>query len=219
MQQRWHEISFFHWRCEPALLQDRLPAPLAFDIFDGAAWISLTPFLLQGLRPPLVPRCLGLDFPETNLRTYVQGPRGPGVWFFSLDAARLSAVVGARTGYGLPYYRARMEVRITANEVRYISSRNGSANVHIHIEKGDRIFEPSPLDHFLTARFRLYSRLGSRLITAKVEHPPWLLNRARVLHFEEQLRRAANLPPEFPFALCHHSPGVDTRIGPPIPIS
>src|SRR5262245_20563323 len=71
MLQRWHEISFFHWSCEPSLLQSRLPLPLTIDTFDGKAWIGLTPFLLTGLRPPLFPHRLGLVFPEMNLRTYV----------------------------------------------------------------------------------------------------------------------------------------------------
>src|SRR4051812_24990704 len=101
MLQGWHNISFFHWSCDPKLIQSRLPAELEVDTFDGKAWISVTPFLLTGLRPPLVPRYLGQTFPETNFRTYVQGPKGPGIWFFSLDAARLNAVVGARTTYGL----------------------------------------------------------------------------------------------------------------------
>src|SRR5262249_11394138 len=83
MLQRWHEISFFHWSCDPALLQPRLPPGLRIDTYDGKAWISLTPFLLKGLRPPLFPPTLGLTFPEMNLRTYAVGTKGPGIWFFS----------------------------------------------------------------------------------------------------------------------------------------
>ena len=96
MLQRWHEISFFHWSCDPAVVQPRLPSGLQPDTFDGKGWVSLTPFLLTGLRPPLIPHALGLVFPEMNLRTYVMGPNGPGIWFFSLDAARIVAVLGAR---------------------------------------------------------------------------------------------------------------------------
>src|SRR5262249_5292507 len=106
MLQRWHEICFFHWSCDPQLLQPRLPPGLRLDTFDSKAWIGLTPFLLTGLRPPLFPQALGLAFPEMNLRTYVIGADGPGIWFFSLDAARFVAVLGARAMYGLPYYWA-----------------------------------------------------------------------------------------------------------------
>ena len=68
MQQRWHVISFFHWPCEADTIQTRLPNGLYVDTFDGAAWIGLTPFLLKGMRPPLIPATLGLSFPEINLR-------------------------------------------------------------------------------------------------------------------------------------------------------
>src|SRR2546430_4663808 len=125
MLQRWHEISFFHWSCDAALLRPRLPNRLQVDTYEGKAWISLTPFLLTGLRPPLFPRALGFVFPETNLRTYVIGPNGPGIWFFSLDAARLSAVVGARATFGLPYFWADMHVDISSAENFYFSNRGG----------------------------------------------------------------------------------------------
>jgi uncharacterized protein YqjF (DUF2071 family) len=112
-----------------------------------------------------------------------------------------------------------MEVRIMNREISYSSNRDGLARVAIRVEKGQPIIEPSPLDLFLTARFRLYSVRRSTLLTAKVAHPRWPLNSAQIAQFEEGLRRAANLPFEASPALCHHSDGVDTRIGPPIPVS
>src|SRR5437773_2762880 len=101
MLQRWQEIAFLHWSCDPDLLRSRLPRQLQADTFEGKAWVSLTPFLLTGMRPPLFPHRLGFAFPEMNLRTYVSGPNGPGIWFFSLDASQLLAVVGARASLNL----------------------------------------------------------------------------------------------------------------------
>jgi uncharacterized protein YqjF (DUF2071 family) len=213
--QRWHEISFFHWSCEPGVLQDRLPPGLIPDRFDGKAWISLTPFLLTGFRFPPFPHALGFNFPEMNLRTYVVGPEGPGIWFFSLDAASMLAVAGARMTYGLPYFSARMAVDIGSTENLYWSQRKSGARATIRIAKEARIADPSPLDVFLTARFRLYAKYGGRLITAEVAHAPWELNRVRVLQFEETVRRTMGV--EFPNRdfVCHHSPGVNARIGIP----
>jgi uncharacterized protein len=215
MLQRWHEISFFHWSCEPGLLQHRLPAGLEIDTFDGKAWISLTPFLLSGLRPPLVPHFLGMEFPEMNLRSYVNGPAGSAIWFFSLDAAKFLAVAGARITFGLPYFWSDMCVEIGDNENFYFSNRGGRAKARIRIAKEESITEQSDLDIFLTARFRLYSTYRGRLVTAEVEHQPWQLNRLRVLEFEENVRRTMGV--EFPGDdfLCHHSPGVESRIGVP----
>jgi hypothetical protein len=152
-----------------------------------------------------------------NLRTYVVGPQGPGIWFFSLDAASLFAVVGAWATYGLPYFSARMAVDIAETENSYWSRRASGANATIRIAKEARIAEQSPLDVFLTARFRLYSIYARRLITAEVAHPPWELNHVRILEFEETVRRVMGV--EFPGDqfLAHHSHGVDTKIGSPYP--
>jgi len=215
MLQRWHEISFFHWSCDPALLAPMLPEGLKVDTFDGKAWVSLTPFLLTGLRPPFVPHALGMAFPEMNLRTYVVGSRGPGIWFFSLDAARFVAVLGARATYGLPYFWSNMHVDIGAKANFYFCNRADRAKANIRIEKQERILDQTPLDVFLTARFRLYSTLRGHLMTACVSHAPWQLNRVRVTQLEETVRDAMGV--KFPSQdfFAHHSEGVDTKIGPP----
>jgi uncharacterized protein len=219
MLQRWHEISFLHWSCDAHHVQACLPAGLVPDLFDGKAWISMTPFLLKGLRPPLLPKWAGMDFPETNLRTYVIGAKGPGIWFFSLDAARVSAVVGARMTYGLPYYQARMQVGIGQFENTYASRRKTGIYTSIRIAKGAAIETQSSLDVFLTARFRLYSLWANRLTTAEVEHPPWPLRHAAVLQLEENLKLAMGV--DFPHEdfVVHQSAGVDTRIGRPVLVS
>ena len=215
MLQRWHEISFLHWSCDARYIAPLLPPGIAPDLFDGKAWISLTPFLLRGLRPPLLPEWLGMDFPEMNLRTYVIGSKGSGVWFFSLDAGKRSPVLGARTTYGLPYYFAKMTAQISKPENIYTARRNRKVHARIRVAKGPLIATQSALDVFLTARFRLYSIWARRLVSAKVEHPPWQLQHAKVLELVENVREAMHV--DFPNEdfLAHHSPGVDTNIGLP----
>jgi uncharacterized protein len=216
MLQRWHEISFLHWPCEPRHIQSRLPAGLIPDLFDGKAWISMTPFFLRGLRPPLLPEWAGMDFPETNLRTYVVGPKGPGIWFFSLEAGKLAPVLGARATFGLPYYRANMHVDIGESENAYSSRRDSGVYTRIRIAKGAAIETQSPLDVFLTARLRLYSVWARRLRTARVEHPPWQLRHGEILQLEENLRAAMGVAFEGDPLLVHQSVGIDTRVGFPV---
>ena len=63
-------------------------------------------------------------FPETNVRTYVVGPDGrEGLWFFSLDAARLGPVLVARSTYALPYIWSAMTVERDGSTIRYRSRR------------------------------------------------------------------------------------------------
>ena len=60
-------------------------------------------------------------FEELNVRTYVNLDGRPGVWFFSLDAASMLAVIGARLGIRLPYFRASMEMTSREGVIRYTS--------------------------------------------------------------------------------------------------
>ena len=57
-----------------------------------------------------------------NVRTYVRGSRRErGVWFFSLEANGLAAVLGTRVSYGLPYRCAEMRIRYGPDEIKYMS--------------------------------------------------------------------------------------------------
>jgi len=148
-----------------------------------------------------------------NLRTYVRGPSGPGIWFFSLDAAAVVAVVGARLSYGLPYYWSTMTIRTTGiNRIHYTSTRAGAA-ADITVDVGEAVAEPDDLTLFLTERYRLYTRFLGRLAMAPVEHEPWPLHRATLVGVEETVRQAAHLPNGGAPALVHYSPGVHVRIG------
>jgi uncharacterized protein YqjF (DUF2071 family) len=215
MFQAWRAISFVHWPYEPAVLQARLPDGLALDTFDGVGWVGLTPFELAGLRPPFLPAVPGLSrFPEMNLRTYVRGPAGPGIWFFSLDAASLPAVIGARLWYGLPYYWARMTLRRVGAVIEYTSTRAGG-RAAIAVAIGPPLTDAGPRARFLTERYRLYAAYRGRLVTAQVEHEPWPLHRGTLVCIAETVRRAAGLADQAAPMLVHYSPGVHARIGRP----
>ena len=215
MYQSWSNISFLHWQYDGDVLQSRIPDGLFIDKFQGAAWISLTPFLLEHLRMPLMPPLPWLSrFPEMNLRTYVNGPAGPGIWFFSLDADRLPAVVGARFSFGLPYHWADMQVVADGNRMHYYASRGGRARTNIEVETGPPFGNPDELATFLVARFRLYSMHRGRLISVPVEHKRWPLHHARILNMEQTVTDAARLHVHDQRLQVHFSPGVHVRVGP-----
>jgi uncharacterized protein YqjF (DUF2071 family) len=223
MLHHWRQLTFLHWRYPPATVQALLPPGLEVDTFDGDAWVGLIPFLMDGVRAPGVPALPWLSrFPETNVRTYVRGPDGrTGIWFFSLDATRLPAVVTARATYGLPYYWSAMAVREADAVLTYRSHRrwpgppgDRPADCAAAVRLGAGMdAEAGPLDYFLTARYRLYSTLAGRLIAADAEHPPWRLRRATVMHLRQSLIEAAGLPGPDGEPLVHASSGVRVRIG------
>src|SRR5262249_8618622 len=155
-------LTFLHWRYPPPAVQELLPPGIEVETCDGDAWVSLVPFLMDEVRAAGLPALPWLSrFPETNVRTYVRGPDGrAGIWFFSLDAARLPAGVAGRAGFGLAYRWSTMSVRHPADAVAYHSRRRwpGPAGAYCdaQVELGDPIAERDlgELDYFLTARFR-----------------------------------------------------------------
>jgi uncharacterized protein YqjF (DUF2071 family) len=218
MYQDWRRLTFLHWRCPADAVQALLPAGLRVQEFDGTAWIGLVPFLMDRVRAPGTPPLPGLSrFPETNVRTYVTGPDvAEGIWFFSLDAANLPAVLTGRWTYRLPYMWSSMSVETGPDRYRYRSARRWpgprAARCDAVIRRGAAV-TPGALEFFLTYRFRLYSILGGRLVSALAEHPPWPLYGGAVEALDETLIAAAGLPAPVGDPIVHTSPGVSVRIG------
>ena len=216
----WDELTFLHYSYPPAAVQALLPRGLTVETRQGKAWISLVPFFLRVGLPRLSSVPWFSRFAETNVRTYVRSEDGTsGIWFFSLDAARLGAVLVARATYRLPYFWSRMRTERSGSSVRYECRRRwpgprGATSV-VEVEVGER-FEPaelSELDHFLTARWALFSAPVAGLRHARASHDPWPLHRATVLRCDDELVTAAGLPDPVGPPLVHWSPSVEVRIG------
>lgn len=217
MHQRWEELTFLHWPYEPSAIRHLLPDTVELETYDGAAWIGLVPFRITHLRPPLIPSIPWIShFPETNVRTYVRGPSGKrGVWFFSLDADRLLAVMAARASFRLPYRWARMRVESQAESVSYESHRHlgfGKGGAHILVRPGARM-RAGNFDNFLTAQFCLYTAAAGKLLMADIEHAPWPLQSAAVLQLEEDLIQNSGVPKPHGDPVVHFSKRLDVRIG------
>jgi hypothetical protein len=127
----WQRISFLHWPVEPAVLARLLPDEVSVLTFDGAAWVSVTPFFIR-VRAPGLPALAGVTaFPETNVRTYVAGPGGrEGLWFLRLEVTHAWFVATLRA-LGLPYVRQRMTVDTDATSITYAARpRSGPGPSH-----------------------------------------------------------------------------------------
>jgi uncharacterized protein YqjF (DUF2071 family) len=111
-----------------------------------------------------------------------------------------------------------MTVERDGATVRYRSRRRWPgptpATSAITLEVGDPLApeQLDPFDHYLTARWQLYTTLGPVLARSNVEHEPWPLHRATVPELEGNLVTAAGLPEPLGEPVVHWSPGVRTRI-------
>ena len=223
MRQSWYDLTFIHWPYRAVDVQRVVPAELQIDTFAGNAWIGLVPFRVAGLTIPNAPPLPWLSsFPETNLRTYVIDKRGRrGVWFFSLDAARLAAVAGARFAYALPYHWANMEVICDGHQASYQSHRrqDPATATNIQVEIGELVVQQNELEVFLTARFRLFARRNSHLLRADVQHKQWRLHYASPLRLHQTLVRAAGLPEPRGEPLVHFARAIDVLVSRPLPLT
>jgi len=215
--QAWRSLTFLHWRYDAAAIARALPKGLTVDTFDGSAWVGLVPFVLEGLQPYGFPALPWIsEFAETNVRTYVQGPDGArGVWFFTLEADRLAAVMMARAWYHLPYRWADMNVKRTGLALEYSSRRKrsfGAGMSEIGIEIGD-VLDTTELDHFLTARFRLYTAAKGRIAYAQIEHDPWPLRGGKVTKLNETLIESCGLTGPEGEPMVHFSEGIKVKAG------
>ena len=184
--QTWMNLLFAHWSVAPEALRRVMPPQLSPDVRDGSAWIGVTPFRVEGFRmhgTPPVPWVSG--FCELNVRTYVTVDGKPGIYFFSLDAARWPAVVAARRSYRLPYFHARMSMDVAGGEVQYTSERRSRDGPPAAFAGRYRATGPpggypdGSLDRWFTERYCLYvvdSR--GRILRADIHHPPWPLQPA-----------------------------------------
>jgi len=217
----WHALTFLHWRVPVEALRPLVPEALEIDVFEGDAFIGLVPFTMTKVRPWWAPPWPGTnDFHETNVRTYVHHRgEGPGVWFFSLDAASWPAVMAARTIWRLPYHHARMTLEREGAGVRYASERRrppplpATCRVSCRPVGEPAASRPGTLEHFLAERYLLYTvGRGGALWRGAVHHAPYPLQRAELDECEETLIAAAGVrrPDEPP--LAHYASEVAVEI-------
>jgi uncharacterized protein YqjF (DUF2071 family) len=210
MRQNWRDLTYLHCRCEVDALKGLLPQELEVDAFDGSAWIGLVAFKVRDVRPPWGPSIPWISsFPETNVRTYVhQRGEKPGIWFFSLDAARWLACQFARLAFGLPYFHASMSVDYENGSISY-QSRRREAESYLIVQPGADLpaAEPGTLEFFLIERYLLYSCLRGKLVTGQVHHRPYPLRALSVDSCSETLLCSQNIPKSL-WDHCCYSSGV-----------
>jgi uncharacterized protein YqjF (DUF2071 family) len=230
--QSWRDLVFAHWAVAPDAVRALLPVGLELDTFEDGAWIGVVPFRISYIAPRGAPRRWHLAFPELNVRTYVTAEGKPGVWFFSLDAASLLAVIGARIGFHLPYFWARMglhaQVQGPVDEgsgwISFDSHRRQPSEVPgefiARYRPTGAVFQSrrGSLEEWLTARYCLYAadRKG-QLYRTEIHHAPWPLQVAEAdIAVNRMVGSAIDLsgPP-----LLHFARALDVLTWPPERVS
>lgn len=225
MNQDWRDLTYLHWAVEPELVADRMPPGVRPDELDGLTYVGLVLFRMVDAgfaRSTTVPY-FG-TFLETNVRLYSVDAEGRrGVVFLSLDTDRLAVVLAARAGFAVPYRWARMgyDQRLVGARTRHTYEARlrwpgVRARSRVAVDVGERR-EPTRLDEFVSARWRLHTRVLGRSLRVPNQHEQWPLHDAEVVDLDDELVASVGLPGLTDREPDHvaYSPGVHTIFGLP----
>lgn len=198
MGQSWERLAFLHWPVDPDTLSAVLPPGIAPDVFDGSAWVGVTPFEVRSFRLRGAPPLPAIStFPEINVRTYVTFGGKPGIWFLSLDTSNGLAVQAARRVYRLPYHQATQTVQVQGDSVDFSSRREDprAAFAARYRPAGPvREADPGSFEYFMAERYCLYTvNRHLQLLRADIHHRKWPLQPAEVDLRENSMARPYGL--------------------------
>ncbi|MDZ4817091.1 MAG: DUF2071 domain-containing protein [Verrucomicrobiota bacterium] len=212
----WVNMFFLHWAVDPKQLQPLIPLPL--DLYMGKAWVSVVAFEMKKLRLSGL-GALGeivckpaSDVHFLNLRTYVQGEKGGGIFFMKEWITSLLAVPLGPLLFGLPYQFAFAQRKLNRVTVQTPAQRvlqfAGRATTPLHKA------EQGSIEEFLLERYLAYTHLWGVTRFFRISHAPWEFNDARVILHRSDL--LGNFPCAGPPQLAHMTPGsFDVWMGPP----
>lgn len=205
--QTWEDVLFVHWRVEPRLLQSLLPQGLTIDCYEGHAWLSLVSYNIANFHFRLLPALPPFrSFPGFNVRTYVTAENVPGIYFFSLDAPYLLAVIGAKFATGLPYRLSKLRYKKEKNStVHFFSSYKDLRKeevFEITYKPTPYLYEapPDSIAYWLLERYRAYSLKKDQLLYVDIHHDQWKLSDVEVKIVKN------HLAPFLPKAIFTHEP-------------
>ncbi|HZW38648.1 MAG TPA: DUF2071 domain-containing protein [Ignavibacteriaceae bacterium] len=203
MYQKWRDLLFLHWEIDPAVIQMTLPKGLYVDTFDKKAYIGITPFFLEDVRPAMLPTILKINsFREVNVRTYVFNEEGvPGVWFYSLDADQWVAVEVAKLmqlNYKHSYIDA-VKGEISGSITYKVSRKNEPGYYDSYFEykiTGKEFFAiQGSLEFFLIERYLLYGETeNKKLFSIQVNHTAYPLCVTEIPSYDDSLIKLDGLP-------------------------
>jgi len=183
LQADWDNMVLIHYAFDPTELQPYVPFPL--DLHNGQAYVSLVSFELNRMRPNKTGAAgrflfqMLSDHLFLNVRTYVRGPEGPGIYFIREWINNpLSRLLGPRS-YGLPYHCTPMRRDTRPGGTMLIEVKEargaGEALEILVPTRRNAAYKPAhgSLAEFLLERYVAYTEHRSIQRYFRVEHPNW----------------------------------------------
>ena len=172
---RWSEILFLHWDVAPSMIARWVPDWLTLDKRRGRAFVGVVSLCARGPVPPLF---WGLvhrlpAYAQVNVRTYVTGPQGPGIYLHKTSVGSVLAAAGARM-LGQPYVPERAHIERSGDALEVESAPLSFEGV----DGGGRASTPRGIEGWLLERYVLYGELPGRVqYHVRIRHAPWRVRR------------------------------------------
>jgi uncharacterized protein YqjF (DUF2071 family) len=194
----WTRFVFLHYAVPPEELAPY--TPLHLDCRDGSAFVSLVFFRFERMRPArFLWKRLGREIlrPASdswflNVRTYVNGPAGPGIQFLVewMDNP-LSLLLGPLL-YGLPYRRGRFEApTMDGDGASRLGVTDAKAGGSLRVVFGGGGARGRPPDHslesFLLEKYTAYTHFKGVSRFFRIDHPRWEVSRPEVKGIEDTM--------------------------------
>jgi uncharacterized protein YqjF (DUF2071 family) len=174
----WTGLTFLHFEADPDGLQEVVPFPL--DRFEGRTFVSLVAFTMCRFRPAFGGRLSSwMTAPLAtqrflNLRTYVHGSHGPGIFFMHEWLDHPLAVRLGPSTFGLPYRRGNLSYQNTRNAVSGTVVADGVSGTFSGTPGNEETTaSPGGLDEFLQERYLAYTAAGGCPLAFRVWHEAW----------------------------------------------
>ncbi len=183
ISQVWRHILFLNYRVDPSAIRGNLPSGLELDIYEGAAYLSVVPFRMEGIRFPWSPTLPFSSLWELNLRTYVKVGEHRGIYFFTLDTDHLLGEWVARNFFHLPYRFRSMRASLKGMDYHF----DGGEACTLKAKTTQVPLVTGPYHDWLVERYSLFTQKGDQLWRGDVVHRPWPLRYAKLEHLKEGL--------------------------------
>lgn len=174
----WSEATFIHFEVDGDLLQRAVPFEL--DQYHDRSFITLVAFTMHRMRLRWGGRATGwITAPLSshrflNLRTYVRGRGGEGIFFMhEWLNNRLAVKLGPLT-FGLPYRQAMLDYAHSGDEVSgRVEAREAAGAFSGRVSGHLREAAVGGLDAFFLERYTAYTAAGFCPMYFRVWHPAW----------------------------------------------
>jgi hypothetical protein len=175
---RWSDVLFAHYRVLASTLDPFIPEGLELDLLGGGhiAYVSVVGLHMVGPAPrgaiesPIVSRAL--DYTQLNVRTYVRGPSGPGLFLLHTLVDAIWPVTARLAG--LPYRRDRSLSLHVEGGRAVLHARDFDLEALPAVDVAATTVADGTLESFLLERYIAYATLpGGRTYSVHVAHPPW----------------------------------------------